>query len=57
MKIVNLDVLMKRVRTVTARTQSVKSWNPDRGRKIPVRSAAGRTFVELLAELARGLPG
>ena len=48
---------MDGVSAVAAWTKSVKSRNPDRGRKIPVRAASRGAFRQILPKLAGHLAG
>ena len=52
-----LDVLVQGVGAVAAGPRPSKSWNPDRGREIPVRPAAGATFLQVLTELGGHVAG
>ena len=49
----DVDVFVQRVRAVADRAEAVQSGNPERGREIPVRSAARAAFGQLLTQLAR----
>jgi hypothetical protein len=52
----DVNMFMKRVGTIANRAKSVQRGNPQRGGEIPVRSAPGAAFSQVLTERMRDFP-